>query len=113
MKISSNTVLKIICGFTTSLAIAGAYGTYYFYHQNLQTQSTLAQQSEELENAGAKLKETLEKLKEAQSKNEESLASIEKFSVANKELSAELEQLTKQVATYEAMQKRPKSKGKN
>jgi len=112
MKISSTAVFKIISGIATVLALAGAGATYFSYRQALQAQSTLAQQNEELEGAAGKIKELESKVSELKSKNEEANAAIEKFTQSNKELTTQLEELNKEVASYEAMQKKPKSKTK-
>ena len=112
MKISTTAIFKIISGFATVLAIAGGGGAYYAYHQSLQAQSALTQQTEELESAGAKIKELEAKVKELQTKSEEDAASIEKFSQSNKELTSHLDQLNKEVATYESLTKKPRAKAK-
>lgn len=110
MKISSSIVFKIISGFATVIAIGGVAGTYYGYNQTRQAQSALAQQTEELESASAKIKELEGKIKELQAKNDESTSTIEKFTQSNKELSTQLEALNKQVAEFEALHKKTKSK---
>jgi septal ring factor EnvC (AmiA/AmiB activator) len=112
MKISSTAILKIVSGFAIVLAIAFAGGAYFFFHQSLQAQSALTQQTEELESASTKIKELEAKTKELESKNEEATASIEKFSQSNKELVTQLDELNKEVAAYEALQKKPKPKAK-
>ena len=112
MKISTTAIFKIISGFAIVLAIAGGGGAYYAYHQSLQAQSALTQQTEELESAGAKIKELEAKVKELQTKSEEDAASIEKFSQSNKELTSQLDQLNKEVATYESLTKKPRAKAK-
>ena len=112
MKISTAAIFKIISGLATVIAIAGGVGTYYSYRQALQAQATLTQQTEELDSAGAKIKELEGKVKELQTKNEEANATIEKFSQSNKELSTQLEELNKEVANYEALTKKSKAKAK-
>jgi len=112
MKISSTTVLKIVSGFATVLAIAGGAGAYFSYRQALQAQSALTQQTEELDGASAKIKELEGKVKELQAKNDEASATVEKFTQSNKELTTQLEELNKEVANFEALQKKSKAKVK-
>ena len=52
------------------------------------------------------------KVKELQAKNDEANASIDKFSQANKELTTQLDELNKEVASFEALQKKSKVKPK-
>jgi septal ring factor EnvC (AmiA/AmiB activator) len=113
MKISSQAVFKIISGFATVLALAGGAGTYFSYKLSQQAQASLAQQTEELESAGAKIKELEGKVKELQTKNDDASAALEKFTSANKELTTQLEELNKEIANYESMQKKNKAKPKH
>ena len=113
MKISSTTLFKIISGLTTVLALGGGAGTYYSYKLSQQAQGALAQQTEELEGASAKIKDLEGKLKELETKNEEASSTIEKFANSNKELNNQLEELNKQIAAVEALQKKSKNKAKN
>jgi len=112
MKISSLTVFKILTAFSTVLALGAGGATYFSYKLSQQAQNALSQQIEELNSAGAKIKELEEKIKDLETKNSESAASLDKFSNANKELTTQLEELNKQLAEFEAIQKRAKQKAK-
>ena len=112
MKISSLTVYKILTTLTTVLALGAGGVTYFSYKLSQQAQSALTQQSEELNSAGAKIKELEEKVKDLENQNSESTASLDKFSNSNKELTTQLEQLNKQLSELEALQKKAKSRAK-